>query len=83
MSKPDLNVVPVFEYRTAVTALRNIADAIEAGEYGEVGSIGIVLMGDTVEVFGAGMDSGGPAIATLLNAGALRLVMEVANHGRE
>lgn len=83
MSKPDLKVVPIFEYRNAVSALRHIADEIEAGTYGDVGSVGVVLMGNTVEVFGMGMDSDGAEIATLLNAGALRLTLEVANHGRE
>lgn len=66
MRKPDLKVVPVFEYRNAVTALRYIADEIEAGKYGEVGSVGLVLIGNTVEVFGMGMESDGAAIATLL-----------------
>ncbi len=60
------------EYYDVARALRNIADEIERGEYGDVISCGVALLGDALEVFGAGPDSEPPMVAMLFNAGALR-----------
>jgi hypothetical protein len=69
-------------FRDPVAALREIANEIEAGKYGAVGCVGIVVMGDTTEVFGAGMDSEGPSVAMLLHAGFMILSREIEDHGR-
>jgi hypothetical protein len=84
MTKPDLRVVTLFEsnYRDPVASLRRLADEIEAGDFGEVGCIGIALLGDTMEVFGAGPDSDGTSVATVLHAGTMRLTKAVERHGR-
>lgn len=69
--------------RDAPATLRVIAQNIEDGKYGPVGTVALVLLGDTMEVFGMGEDGGdGAAVATLLNAGALRLTIAVMNHGK-
>ena len=80
-----LNVVTLCDsnYRDPVATLRKIADAIEAGEYGEVGCAGLVILGDTTEVFGMGQDSEAPSVAMLLHAGFMRLVSAVEGHGRD
>jgi hypothetical protein len=85
MTAPELKVFTLFKsnYRDPVAALRVIADDIEAGKYGDVGTIGVVLLGDTMEVFGMGVDSTGPSVALLLNAGVLRLTRELEEYGRE
>lgn len=57
-------------HRQAAPTLRKIADEIEAGEYGKVGSIAVALLGDRLEVFAAGPDADGTAVACLLQAGA-------------
>ena len=72
---------PSPDYRDPVKALRNLADDIEAGEFGEVGSCGVVIFGDTMEVFGSGVDSDGPTIALLFNAAAHRFAREIEGHG--
>lgn len=84
MSAPNLKVVSLLpsNFRDTVTTLRIIADEIEAGKYGAVGAAGLVIMGNTTEVFGMGPDSEGPSIATLLYAGFLRLVQSMERHGR-
>jgi hypothetical protein len=81
----DLNVVqfPVPEYRQPATMLRNIADEIDEGKYGEVGSIGVVVFGDTMEIFGGGSDSDGPTIALLFQAAGHRFAKELERHGRD
>lgn len=80
----NLNVVQLYEsnYRDPVAALRRIADEIERGEYGEVGCVGVVVLGDTMEVFGAGEDSEGPSVALLLHAGFMRLSKSIEQHGK-
>lgn len=82
---PTLKVVELYEnnYRDPVATLRTIANQIEAGEYGAVGCAALVLMGDTVEVFGMGVKSDGAETAVLLYAGALRLTRAVERHGQE
>lgn len=82
--KPELKVVTLHEsnFRDPVATLREIADQIEAGEYGDVWTVGLVLFGDTLEVFGMGVDSDGPTIALLMNAAALRLARKLEEHGR-
>ena len=84
MTKPDLRVVTLYEsnYRDPAATLRKIADEIDAGEYGEVGCLGVVLLGDTLEVFGAGPDSDGTSVAVVLQAAAMRLTSAVERHGR-
>lgn len=68
-------------YRDPVATLRKIADEMEAGEFGPVGCVGVVLMGNAVHVFGAGLDSEPAPVATLLYAGFLRLVRPIEEHG--
>lgn len=82
MSAPVL-VAYEHNFRQVAPMLRKIADQIEAGEFGEVTQCGLVLLGDTCEVFGFGADMDGSTIATLLQAGAHRMIAEVANYGRE
>lgn len=61
--------------------MRKVADEIEAGEYGAVGSVGLVVLGDTMEVFGMGEDAEAPSIALLLHSGFLRLSQAIEEHG--
>jgi len=70
-------------FRHPAATLRTIADQIDAGEFGEVTQVALVLLGDTCEVFGIGADADGATIATLLQAGASRMIAAVADHGRE
>lgn len=81
----NLKVVPLFEsnFRDPVAALRTLANDIESGRYGDVGCVATVLIGDKVEVFGAGRDSEAPAVALLLHSGFLRMSQAIAEHGRE
>ena len=83
MSQP-LKIVSIHDsnFRETVTTLRLIADQIEAGKYGAVGCCGVVVLGDTLEVFGMGPDSDGAAVQTVLAAGAFRLMHAIAEHGR-
>lgn len=69
-------------YRQPAATLRKIADSIDAGIYGEVTEIGIVLLGDTMEVFGAGPGSEACSIGLLLHSGFMRLSKAVEEHGR-
>jgi hypothetical protein len=82
--KPDLKVVTLQEsnFRDPVATLRKIADNIEAGEYGDVGTVALVLLGDTMEVFGLGRDSEATSVSLLLNAGLLRLARTVERRGQ-
>lgn len=68
-------------FRDVPATLRRIADEIEAGSYGEVSCVGLVLLGDSLEVFGIGPDSEAPSIALVLNAGVMKLTMPVLHHG--
>ncbi len=65
------------EYFDAARALRNIADEIENGAYGDVQSCGVVVLGDTLEVFGAGENSGGPMINLLFSAAVARFARDL------
>lgn len=78
-------VITLYEsnMRDPVAALRKIAAQIERGDYGAVGCLGVVLLGDTMEVFGAGMDSEGPSVGILLHAGFTRVSNAVESHGKE
>ena len=80
----SLNVVqfPVPNYRDPAKALRNLADEIEAGRFGEVTSCGVVVFGDTMEIFGSGSDSEACTIALLFNAAAHRFAKEIEQHGQ-
>jgi hypothetical protein len=69
--------------RDPVATLRKIADEMEAGDFGEIGCVGVVLLGDTMEVFSAGPDSDAPSVGMLLHAGFLRLSQCLEEHGRE
>lgn len=82
---PIAEVVTLYEtnFREPVATLRKIADDIEAGSYGEVGSVAVVLLGDTMEVFGAGTDCEAPAIGLLLHAGFTRMSNAIEQHGKE
>ena len=70
-------------FRDPVSTLRLLADDIEAGKYGDVSQVAAVVLGDTCEVFGAGPGCEGDSIALLLQAGAHRMIAQVANHGRD
>lgn len=85
MSAPDLKVVTLHDsnFRDPVATLRSIADDIEAGRYGDVGTVALVLLGDTLEVFGLGRDSEGPSVGLLLHAGFLRLSRALEEHGQD
>jgi hypothetical protein len=79
-----LNVVPIYEsnFRDPVETLRVIANDIEAGKYGAVGTVAVAVFGDTMEVFGLGVDSDGPTIALVFQAASLRFAREIEKHGR-
>ncbi len=77
-----LHVLYETNIRDPVATLRKIADQIEGEEFGPVGAIALVVMGDTLEVFSAGEDSGPTSTACLLQAGAMRLIQSIAEHGR-
>lgn len=76
-------VITLYEsnFREPATTLRKIADQIEAGEYGEVGCLGVVLLGDTMEVFGAGTDCEAPSVGLLLHAAFMRMSKAIEEHG--
>lgn len=79
-------VVSLYEAnsRDIPAMLRRLADDIEAGRYGDdVGEAACVILGDTMEVFGWGTVQDGASSATLLQAGAMRLIRAVESHGRE
>lgn len=80
----DLKVVTLHEsnFRDPAATLREIAKSIENGEYGGVGTVAVVVLGDTMHVFGAGPDAEAPVIALLLNAGALRFAKAIEEHGQ-
>lgn len=80
----ELKVVTLYEdnHRNPATVLRSIADQIEAGDFGEVGTLGVVLLGDTMEVFGGGPDSEAPSVALLLHSGFMRLSRALEEHGQ-
>ncbi len=79
----ELKVVSLNEsnFREAVPTLREIIKEIERGDFGSIGCGALVLMGDTIEVFGFGPDSETPSVATLLYAGFLKLMKPMAEHG--
>lgn len=68
-------------FRDPVATLRAVADEIEAGKYGRVEGVGMVLLGDTLEVFGIGERSEVPFVVALFNAGIVRLVTPMAERG--
>lgn len=78
------NVITLYRtnLRDPVSALRAIADDIEAGKYGDVGSVGVALLGDTMECFGSGSDSEGPSIALLFHAAFTRISNAIEQAGR-
>jgi hypothetical protein len=69
-------------FRDVAATLRAIADEVEAGKYGEVGCCGVVLLGDRMEVFAMGPDSGAPSGALLLHAGFASMSRAVEDHGK-
>ena len=84
MTPPDLKIVdlPRGNSNDAVSSLRSIADAIEAGEYGAVGASALVVLGDQMEVFGFGADREACSIGMLLHSGFLRMSKAIEGHGR-
>lgn len=76
-------VITLYEsnFRDPAATLRKIADEIEGGKHGHVGCLAVALLGDTFEVFGAGEDSDGPSVCTLLQAGVTRIVNSIEGHG--
>lgn len=83
MGAPNLVVLRESNFRDAAATLRVIADQIDAGEYGAIGCAGLVILGDTMEVFGMGPDSEARSVAMLLHAGFMRLSLSIERHGRE
>lgn len=79
----DMKVVELYNsnFRDVVATLRGIADAIEDNKYGPVGCAALVLLGDTLEVFGMGPDSEAPSVGMLLNAGVMKLTKPFLDHG--
>jgi hypothetical protein len=69
-------------FRHPAATLRVIADEIDAGKYGEVGCVGVVVLGDELVVFGAGVDSEGPSVHALLHAGAATLIQPMIDRAR-
>lgn len=80
-----LNVVTLHEsnFRDPVATLRNIADEIENGEYGDVSCVAVAVFGDTLEVFGAGIDSEPSSVGMLLSAAHLKLAGLMITQGHE
>jgi len=74
---------PTPDYRDPVKALRNLADQIEAGDFGEVTSCAVATFGDSLEVFGSGIDSDGPTIALMFQAAAHRFARELEATGQD
>jgi hypothetical protein len=77
-------VVSLYEtnYRDPVATLRKIADEIEAGNYGPVGCLGVVVLGDQLNVFGAGPDSEAPSVGMVLHAGFMQMSQALVDHGQ-
>lgn len=84
MSAPNLKVVDLYtsNFRQPAATLREIADRIDNGDFGEVGCVAVALMGERVEIFGAGIDSGAPSVALLFHAAFLRMSRAIEEHGR-
>lgn len=78
----EIVVLQETNYRDPVATLRRIAAEIERGEYGAVGCVGVVVLGDTMEVFGMGEDSEAPSVALLLHAGFMRMSKSLEEHGQ-
>jgi hypothetical protein len=80
----DPKIVTLYEsnFRDPVATLRAIADGVEAGKYGDVASVGIVVLGNTMEVFGGGEDNELCSLAVLFHAAFMRLCGFVESHGR-
>ena len=79
----NMKVVELYDtnFRDVVTTLRGIADDIENDKYGPVGCVALVLLGNTLEVFGMGPDSEAPSVGMMLNAGAMKLTKAFLDHG--
>jgi len=82
VSEAKLHVLYESNFRDPAATLRIIADQIEAGKHGNVGQVGVVVLGDTCEVFAAGVEADACATAALLQAGSFRLIQSIAEHGR-
>lgn len=78
------NVTSLYEtnFRDPVATLRKIADEIEAGKYGDVSCVAISLMGDQLQVFGAGPEAEGASIGMVLHAGFSIVSRHYETHGR-
>ncbi len=83
MKKAALNVVdfPLVNLRDVAGMLRNLADKIEANEYGDVGCCAVSMLADKLCVFGFGSDAQADAVICTLQAGALKLLRPVIEHG--
>jgi hypothetical protein len=81
----ELKVVPLYEsnFRDPAATLRVIADEIDDGKFGPVGCVGVVLMGNSTEVFGFGPASDAPSVAMLLHAGFLKMARVIEEHGQQ
>lgn len=79
-----MNVVPIYNsnFRQVPETLRFIAKEIEAGKYGDVGCAGLVIVGDTMEMFGMGEDADAPSVALLFQAALLRFAKSIEEKGK-
>lgn len=70
-----MKVVTIHEsnYRQAAPTLRIIADEIEAGDYGAVGCVAIAVMGEKLDVFGAGPESDASTVHLVFHAAAIKM----------
>jgi len=74
-----LSVVSLYEsnFRNPASALRSIADKIDAGDFGEVQTVAVALRANSLEVFGIGKTSDWPAVAMTLHAGFSKIAGEL------
>lgn len=83
--KPALRVVPAYDsnFRMIPQTLRKLASQIENNEIPNVAEAALVLLGDTLEVYGLGPENDGPSTGMLLAAGQLRITRALEEHGRK
>lgn len=84
MTDATSNIVSLYSsnFQDVAATLREIADQVERGEFGEVESAGLVLLGDTLEVFGFGPKSDGLTTGMILHAALGRISRAIEDHGR-
>lgn len=85
MSEEAEKVVKLFEvpFDDVAAKLRKLADRIEAEEFGGVTTCAVLVMGDTLEIFGLGEDGAMPTIVTLCMAAVQKVCNPIAYHGMD